>query len=306
MNESAPAIIGELTRQAQAVMRGDYAGTERMTALTRTDTTTPALAELAESIAMMAVKVEARELAWQQQVQELQEQRAALEREGRLRQQASLLFVQLCLFVGGYNALLAVLNSARYQQAFAHAYDPVITLGICGVFIMLCAAVIRQSGARLSAFGVTMVNAGRAIRESLLATAALAAVLLAAKWWAIGHTVLFKGASLLNWSVVDWVFFSYLFVAPVQEFMTRGVFQGTIARILTGPRRGWWAIMVTATIFGALHTYYSLTLAVTAFLSSLLLGWLYQRHANVIGISLAHFLIGNLMVLLEFWPLIAA
>jgi membrane protease YdiL (CAAX protease family) len=87
----------------------------------------------------------------------------------------------------------------------------------------------------------------------------------------------------------------------VQEFIARGTVQGTLERLFSGRHRGFLAILVTSLLFGSLHVYSSIPLAVSALLTSWLWGWMYNRQQTLAGVSLSHFLIGNAAGLMGYW-----
>jgi membrane protease YdiL (CAAX protease family) len=77
--------------------------------------------------------------------------------------------------------------------------------------------------------------------------------------------------------------------------------QGTLARLFGGPSSGFLAIVVTSFLFGALHMTHSISLSLSALLTSWLWGWMYNRHKSLVGVSVSHFLIGNAAGLMGFW-----
>ncbi|MFT9847142.1 cyclic nucleotide-binding domain-containing protein [Aneurinibacillus sp. REN35] len=169
--------------------------------------------------------------------------------------------------------------------------------------LVLCAiiGIIYQSSQSLSSFGVTWKGGKRALGEGLWIAVLCMVVLLVGKWLLLQSGINMYGSELISFQLFDWTYLTYVVVAPLQEFIARGVMQSSIARLLVGRFRSFVAILVTSLIFGALHLHSSLDLGVAALVTSWLWGWMYTRHQNLIGVSVSHFFIGNWAGLLGFW-----
>ncbi len=115
----------------------------------------------------------------------------------------------------------------------------------------------------------------------------------------------FHGQPLLTTDVFDMFFFLYLVFAPVQEFLTRGVFQSAIERILTGPHATRMAIITTSLLFSAVHTTFSLPFALVSLFASLYWGHLFARYRTLAGPALSHVMLGVLFMLFGFWEPLA-
>jgi membrane protease YdiL (CAAX protease family) len=122
-----------------------------------------------------------------------------------------------------------------------------------------------------------------------------------AKWIAIHffqtyHSArLFEPFSFLSEpTIYDWILINlvYCLFVPVQELMARGVLQGLLEKFLIGRWRVITSIFVSNLIFSAGHIFLSETIAITVFIAGLYLGWLYSRTHNLLGVILAHCLLG--------------
>jgi membrane protease YdiL (CAAX protease family) len=73
----------------------------------------------------------------------------------------------------------------------------------------------------------------------------------------------FNDTQTFNFKYLDISFIFYLLVAPVQEFLARGIVQGTLEKLLDMKNKTFIAIMVTTFMFGTLHmvSLYSLAMA---------------------------------------------
>ncbi|MBN2255315.1 MAG: CPBP family intramembrane metalloprotease, partial [Deltaproteobacteria bacterium] len=112
---------------------------------------------------------------------------------------------------------------------------------------------------------------------------------------------IFRETEIISFGYFGISYITYIIVAPLQEFIARGTVQSTLERLFSGRHRGFLAILVTSLLFGSLHVYSSIPLAVSALLTSWLWGWMYNRQQTLAGVSLSHFLIGNAAGLMGYW-----
>ena len=84
----------------------------------------------------------------------------------------------------------------------------------------------------------------------------------------------------------------YALLAPLQEFMTRGVLQGSLERMLTGRGATAWAVFASAAVFSIMHQHLGLDFALTMLPVGLIWGWMYHRHQSLLGVAISHILIG--------------
>ncbi len=201
--------------------------------------------------------------------------------------------VILSLFVYSASPLKYVLTLVSNS---AYISVPMIIL-ISGVAFLL----IYSTRLPLYVFGFTMVNWKRSLFEGFLFTLPLLALLVLAKWIAIHffqtyHSArLFEPFSFLSEpTIYDWILINlvYCLFVPVQELMARGVLQGLLEKFLIGRWRVITSIFVSNLIFSAGHIFLSETIAITVFIAGLYLGWLYSRTHNLLGVILAHCLLG--------------
>lgn len=165
------------------------------------------------------------------------------------------------------------------------------------------AVVFRQRSA-LDRFGVTLRNARKAIWESLIVTLLILCGLGILKWYMMGRGEAFgSDEELVSLKYADATYLTYVFVAPLQEFVSRGVFQETVRGIIPGRYGTCHAVIFTSLLFGLGHIHESLSLALLCVLAGLLWGGMFVRHKTLLGVSLSHFFVGNWLGLLGFWDM---
>jgi hypothetical protein len=167
-----------------------------------------------------------------------------------------------------------------------------------GLFVMLgsmMAWFLKRHHYPMEAFGVTFRNWRRALLESLLTCLPLLGALIAFKAYLVAYDPTYAGKPVIDWT--DWgpwqMFVVYVFVALAQELSTRGFLQTCIERLLPGKHRTMLAILLGAAQFGVVHLHYSFALGVMAFFGAVVFGTLYARHRTIVGIAVAHYLVGQ-------------
>jgi membrane protease YdiL (CAAX protease family) len=303
INRAMTSAMAALTEHACEIIAGSFTNVDRIFRLTDKKTNSPEIAELAEAFGMMSVKVEAREYALEQTIEELREKKDHLDTLNRIRTQLASIFISVVLLISVYTFILGFLNSALISsQAFAHGIKEYISRGIEIVTLLIVIRMIINSRLPLKDFGITLAGWKRSSLESMAVSGMVIGLLFLFKIFVNKYYPgIFNETQLVCWQYFNFSYIVYLVVAPLQEFITRGTVQSTLERLFVGRNSGFLAILVTAFLFGSLHVYSSLNLAISAVLTSLLWGWMYNRQKTLIGVSLSHFLIGNTAGLMGYW-----
>ncbi len=210
------------------------------------------------------------------------------------------LFTSIVLIISLYTFLVGLFNvSSDHNSVYAVQFTAsrLLELAVLGLVIII----IVKSGMPLKGFGVTLRGWQAAITEAVAISLPIMILMVVAKYWLVRNTTMFADSTLFLWSNFNFSYVTYIVVAPLQEFVTRGVFQTTIERLLVGHNSHFWAIANTSFVFGALHLHSSLNLAIAAFVTSWLWGFMYARQRTLVGVSISHFLLGNFADLLGFW-----
>ena len=303
MSEDVKDTVVALTKHANEIIAGSYENIDKIFELTDNSANSSEVANLAETFGMMAVKIEAREFALQQTIEELREKKARVEDLVKLRSQLSWIFIStvllttLYIFILGFLELpvISSLPNADEIREYVSRSVEFLTLGI----VILIMYRMRMP---LKDFGVTLSGWRKALAESLVISVVVIALLAIIKM--ICNRYLpgtFKESSVFNMGYFGISYVAYILVAPVQEFIARGTMQGSLSRLIPGRYNGLAAILVTSFLFGSLHMCHSLHLSIAALITSWLWGWMYQRQKTIIGVSLSHFLIGNAAGLMGYW-----
>ena len=160
----------------------------------------------------------------------------------------------------------------------------------------------RKQQAPLSTFGLGLTNWRRSLGEGLLFSALIAVTAVLVRYATVPAGVPFVNwGSLANYSPGEFNFFfaAYLPHCFLQEFIGRGVIQGSLQRFLT-ESRPIVPIVVTSALFGIFHFHVSLTFALVTFVVSVLFGFIYARHGTLLGVTLTHYALGVISIVLGF------
>ena len=159
---------------------------------------------------------------------------------------------------------------------------------------------IRTSIFPSSAYGFTTHNWKPAVKEAIVFSMPIAALIVAAKYalvnfyppmqgFAIFDFYQSKGAEPLTIALAATF---YALFAPVQEMIARSGMQSSFMMFLTSKHKKWIAILLSTLLFSSTHLHVSFTLAVLVFPMGVFWGWLYSRHPTLIGVGVSHVALG--------------
>lgn len=197
--------------------------------------------------------------------------------------------------------LLCVYNLAIHlisKWSTTPAMTSIVSAGIILVFLSGCLLIIKHSRLPLCLFGFTLKDWKLSLRESLLWTFVIMTLMLFAKWVLITFIPNLQGQPLIHFQPLEQKYLTFNFIlyglhSPIQEFIARGVLQGSLQHFFVGKNITVKAIVISNALFAATHVHlFGGLLAVVVFITGLFWGWLYSRHQNLLGVSISHILIG--------------
>lgn len=285
-------VLAECARHARNLTAGDFSSARELYRLTDAQQYPAAIAAFAEAFGTMAVKLEARELA-------LAETVAQLQRDLKLRADFTFIFINTILIISGYVFLVMLGRLFREQAELLSRLTEFATL-------MSALALMRRVDIPRREFGLNLDGWWQSLTESLAVSTLLIGILFAVRAACIQSGTAFHGEPLLTGAYLTWFIPCYLLVAPLQEFLMRGITQTAFQRVMQGRHHTAWAIILSSVLFAVVHLQYSVKFAVLAFIPSVIWGILYQRRPTLLGVSVSHFLVGSAVLALGFWDLLSA
>ncbi|MBC2773523.1 cyclic nucleotide-binding domain-containing protein [Rhizobium sp. AQ_MP] len=229
----------------------------------------------------------------------LRQQFVALEEADRRYHALAFLFVTMVLMINIYalvNSIILTHLKVSHQEQVMFWTSRVME--VWGAFVIWGLTV--RCGLTRQDMGIRMENLWKSIGVGLgISVVALAAM-------AYFRTILYpelQGTPIIDPKLVTITVYTYILVAPLQEWICRGVLLTAIADLMPGKTRPMSAIVITSLIFSTLHLHYSQSLAVVALVSGIVWGWLHLKYRNLAGPIVSHFILGNAATLMGVWSI---
>lgn len=294
--EGTGPLLRRMIESAGQIMRGDFESARALFDAAANETAPGEARDLAETLGMMSVKLEAREMALEEQLDVVRRQNEELREAAKIRAESSTMLCGFLLFLPFYGAAISLASRHGVVSTRTASAIGVAAMVLLLAQILLFIHLHRRS---LSAWGMTWKGGWRALGESLLACVPLGAVAIGAKWWLTRiPDSAFYGEPVFLWPIeCPWQMNAvYLALAALQEVIGRGFMLTNIERILAGKRRGAMAVLTSSVLFAFLHLHYNGIIMGATLASGLAFGALYLRHRTIVGVSAAHYLLGILLI----------
>jgi membrane protease YdiL (CAAX protease family) len=185
----------------------------------------------------------------------------------------------------------------------------IITLPIIVVIMLVLIRPIRSLALPWAVYGITRARWRESLRDGLLLAIPVVLVATALKFALVSFSPSHAGVPVFDcvgtltrelgssaMAIRHFVLFNLAYVVlvvPLQELIARGLLQGLLERFIVSKHRTVLAILVANLIFGAFHLYLSVAAAVATVVLGVCLGSIYVRTRNLIGVCVAHAMIGT-------------
>ena len=175
-----------------------------------------------------------------------------------------------------------------------------VTTGLLVLFTLFLVVMMRRNRMRPEMYGLHLNNWKQVLSEALLWTLGFIAAVTVLKFVMIQWVPAFQGRTLFEFPDLDTHKTSYVWMiagmyalfAPIQEFIARGVIQGTLQNFLTGKYVTTRAILIATLLFSITHLHLDMSLAVFVIVPSIFWGLMYARQKSLLGVSISHIIIG--------------
>lgn len=210
-----------------------------------------------------------------------------------LNSRSNLFFSYVIGLLCVYNLVIHIIISLSSNSSQTSVISAIIIVLFAAGLVLM----VRQSKLPLRIIGITTKNWKPALKESMAWTALIITVSIVAKWILIQTVPRYSHLPLFDFDITHqylaFNFALYGLHSPIQEFIARGVLQGSLQHFFTGKNAALRAIIVSNALFSATHVHLmNGLLAILVFIPGLFWGWLYSRHENLIGVSISHIIIG--------------
>lgn len=178
----------------------------------------------------------------------------------------------------------------------------VLTQVINGMSFVVAVVIYFKTEFTREELGLKLINPGFTLLSSLAISAALVGLLIAVKLVLLRTTpgAFPEDAPFWRWdlSLLDWV--SYPFTCAVQEFLARSMIYGSIRKMFDGKGGMMAAIILSSLLFGAVHIEHGFILMIGSVILLGSLGGLYEKHGNIWGVTIIHYVLGQAVRCLSF------
>jgi membrane protease YdiL (CAAX protease family) len=215
------------------------------------------------------------------------------------------------LYVVSILSFFSILQSSLYYL-FQHSEGKfLIPLGITLFLALAVYQFSRHAHMKPEDFGISTHNIKKSLLMTCFYSSAIMLFLTIAKYISIKTIPSLHDIPLIDirkansdplihgWSsylinaYIIFVNLTYVLIGvPLQEFVSRGVMQGFLYKVLDIKHKALASIIMSNLMFGALHSFLSFQYSVITFFLGLFFGWIYYKYKNLFCPILAHTLIG--------------
>lgn len=218
----------------------------------------------------------------------------------KARAAMGMLIISVVSLISLYLLVLQILNSFKFKLLSSTTVSvPLIAIFAGALFWMM-----KRGGYPLSLYGFSLKNWRRNLLESILFTLPLCAIVGVYKLVMMQISPRFIGRPFIElnagvhdpqasiWVGVTVIVMYFLFV-PLQEFVTRGALQSSFQELIMGPRKVFWAILLSNLLFSVTHFHVSLGAGLEVYIPGLFWGWMYARQRSLLGVCVSHLMFGG-------------
>lgn len=210
---------------------------------------------------------------------------------------ASIVFACVTACVCLYLFLLALLDFLKIPVP-----TKVLTQVINGMVLLFSIVIYRKTKFTVDELGLKVRDCKYTFGTSLLASAGIVVLLMGAKLLVmqISPNFFAVDAPFWNWNIGVYSWVSYIFTCTIQEFLARSMIYGSIKKMFDGRYATLVAILLSSLLFGAVHIAHGFMYMGAAIILLGSLGGLYEKHGNIWGVTIIHFVLGQAACCLGF------
>ncbi len=287
-------VFNKLKKTLVTITSGDYSAGKNIEEFLDENKYPKEVVDFTETLDLMTIKLEAREIALKNTIIELEKTNHCLTKSIKKREFISRFFAGILMLILAYVFILTLIQSFPNFNSYLARVVEAST-------IIFCVIVIRRSKLPLSKFGFTLKGWKQASLESILFTGVIVLIMVVVKYYLFMNQVPGFSEKMFVGSWISINTFLYIPISFLQEFLARGIIQSALLICLVHKNKRLFAVVMASTIFGAVHANYSMEMALFSAVISLGWGYLFIRTPNIIGPAISHYFIGIFAWLLGFW-----
>ena len=206
------------------------------------------------------------------------------------RYDASVTFSCVTACVCLYLLLLSTLEFLKIDvptKALTQVINAMVFIGAVIIY--------KKTDFSIDDLGLKICNAKRTFISSLIISFSVVVLLMAAKFVVskISPEFFAEDAPFWNWNIGLYSWVSYIFTCVIQEFLARSMIYGSIKKMFDGRNAIIAAILLSSLLFGAVHIAHGFMYMAAAIILLGALGGLYEKHGNIWGVTIIHFVLGQ-------------
>ena len=177
-----------------------------------------------------------------------------------------------------------------------------LTQVINGMVCVIGFIIYKKTDFSFEELGLKLRNPKETLLSSLAISCLAVALLSAAKLVVSKLSPGFFAAEapFWNWNIGLYSWLSYIFTCIIQEFLARSMIYGSIKKMFDGRYSAIYAIILSSLLFGAVHIAHGFMYMTAAIVLLGSLGGLYEKHRNIWGVTMIHFVLGQAACCLGF------
>jgi CheY-like chemotaxis protein/membrane protease YdiL (CAAX protease family) len=226
--------------------------------------------------------------------------------ENELKRTAGGYVITMACLLGFYTLAMRGLVGSELKGAARAISSTTMIL----IFAMPLFVILRKGPIKAHKLGLTFQGARTAVIDAVKLSFVFVVMLIAAKALLVAYVPAFHDGMVFEFSQTftrytpagdfDWLFYAlnvcvYALVVPVQEIIARCGLQSLLVEFLYGSdrRRAITAILASNIVFAAAHSHLNVGFAAVTFVGGLFFGWVFHRNRSIVGVSVAHFMLGG-------------
>jgi membrane protease YdiL (CAAX protease family) len=288
----------DLKEIISAVTEGDYSSGKKLEQLLDKEKTPEEIADFVESLNLMTIKLEAREIALGNTISELKAKNSELNEAILKRNFFSTIFTSLFISVTFFIFLLFLVKDMAIKSDYSARVVEII-------FFITTVIIIRKSKLPLSNFGVTLTGLKQSVTTVLPSTLLICGILVVLKYFLSLNNVQGFNGPIFVAANFNFLLILYIGIVLVQEFIARGVILTVIEHVIVGNNKKFWSILTASSLFALVHIQISFVFALISLGFGCYWGYLYLKERNLAGVSVSHFFIGSFAITLGFWDFLS-
>ena len=210
---------------------------------------------------------------------------------------ASIVFSCVTACVCLYLILLATLEFLNFQVP-----TKALTQVINAMVFVFAIIIFRKTKLTFDDLGLKIHNVKGTFVSSIVIALSIVVLLIVAKLVVLKVAPDFFAPNVpfWNWNIGLYSWISYIFTCVIQEFLARSMIYGSIKKMFDGKHSMIAAMVLSSLLFGAVHIAHGFMYMMAAIILLGMLGGLYEKHQNIWGVAIIHFVLGQAACCLGF------